>query len=276
MSRICREFQLAATCKWGKLTFMNMKNQPKIAIISMYKAEKGLGLGNLIALAQAQSASVQLYEPRLGGGLPALADFDVLLSSGGPGDPTDLGDWGLAYSALIEAIRLHNQQYPQSPKRAFLICHSFQVMAHLWGFGQISRRPQALWGIQLQIPDTLSDDIKRVFPTTDFYALDSRFYQVMPTADVAAKCAAKDVVITARDNAGALTAWQTRDGHMAAVQFHPEARADQLQKMLNNPPVDENEPIHMCPPHMVIDTQDRLHVLPQMEHILINFMAQTV
>jgi hypothetical protein len=147
-------------------------------------------------------------------------------------------------------------------------------MSHYWGLGEITRRPQALWGIHSQTPDHLPDNVSPVFPHDTFYTLESRFYQIMPTYDMAEKCAELDIVIAARDTEGALTAWQTHDGHIAAVQFHPEAQVMPVTGLLNNPPVGDNEPISMCPPDMLDVTRERLYLLPQMEQMLINFITR--
>ena len=249
----------------------------KIIVISMYKAGPVYpGLRALEAIARTYGDYVGTIAVRQGEILPDLADFDVLLSSGGPGDPTELGDWGQAYADLIGQIRLHNRNHPTQPKRAFLICHSFQVMSHVWDLGRVSRRSVALWGVQPQIPDELPASVTPVFPTDTFYALESRFYQVLPTDDVTDKCTELGLVIAARDEAGAMTAWQSVDGHLAAVQFHPEAKASDVQNLMANPPVGDNEPIHMCPPQMRDDTRERLNLLPMMEQILIDFITKEV
>lgn len=278
----CQVFSLLSRTKTDKLTFMTqvapLKTQQKIAVISM--SADGLGLQGQRAL-EALAHKCGDYNGlacmvREGGVLPDLNDFDVLLSSGGPGDPTELGDWGQAYAELIEAIRVHNQNHPDRPKRVFLVCHSFQVMSHYWGLGQLSERPFAMWGIQRQISEALPADAAQVFPTDDFYAFESRFYQVQPTYDLKQKCAELDIVVTSRDEQGALTTWQTRDGHIVATQFHPEALAVDLVKLMDNRPVGDIYCINMCPPHMIDETRERLHLLPVMEQVLTDFITKTV
>lgn len=272
----CQVFGLLNPGKSDKLTFMSPKTQKKITLISMYDGTPTLGLFALKDLIEKSGHLVSVVDVRQGEALPFLDSFDVLLSSGGPGDPTELGMWGQAYADLIDSIRVHNQTHPDQPKRAFLICHSFQVMSHYWGLGQLVKRDVTLWGIQPQRAGKLPDDVVPVFATDDFYALESRFYQVQPTHDMQQKCDELGVVIAARDDAGALTAWQTRDGHIAATQFHPEGREADVIDLMDNRPDSPVFPINHCPPAMIDDTRQRLHLLPVMEQVLISFMTKSI
>ena len=233
------------------------------------------GLRALEALAKRYGEMVCLSDVRIGQPLPKLEDFDILLSSGGPGDPTELGSWGQAYADLITAIRDHNKAHPLTPKRAFLVCHSFQVMSHYWGLGQLSRRDAPLWGVAPQYPAALPDGAVAVFPQDTFYTLESRFYQVMPTHDIEAACAASGIVIAARDEKGALTAWQTADGHIAATQFHPEALAPDIEYLLDHPLVGEIYPMHMCDPAMLDFTRANLERIAESNTILTRFLERS-
>lgn len=246
----------------------------RIALISMYEGDPAPGFFALEAMAKEHGKLVTTVDVRLGEALPALDDFDVLLSSGGPGDPTELGTWGKAYIDLIEAIRVYNIAHPETPKRAFLVCHSFQILSYAWGIGTVSKRSAALWGIHPQHVQAVYEPVlQNVFPLTDFYALESRFYQVMPTQDYDMKCHDKGIVISACDDNGAMTAWQTRDGHIAATQFHPEGEKEMVQKLLDHPPVGPGYTINAAEPAMKDITRLRLNELPRMNKMLTDFIT---
>lgn len=249
----------------------------RIALISMYAGDPAPGYFALEAMAKAHGDLVSICDVRLGETLPALDSFDVLLSSGGPGDPTELESWGKPYIDLIETIRVHNAAHPENPKRVFLVCHSFQIMSYAWGIGTISKRQTALWGVHPQHVQAIHTPVDRhVFPQQDFYALESRFYQVMPTQDYDVKCDDKGIVITACDDNGALTAWQTTDGHIAATQFHPEGEKAMVQKLLDHPPVGPNYTINAAEPAMREVTRTRLDELAVMNKMLSDFITGTV
>jgi hypothetical protein len=111
-------------------------------------------------------------------------------------------------------------------------------------------------------------------PTDDFCAMESRFYQVKPTYDMEAKCAELGIIATAYDENGALTAWQTPDGRMAATQFHPEALPEPIHAMLDNPPVGDEYCINVCEPWMRDVTRGRISQLPVMRKILNDFIIR--
>ncbi|HEY1097065.1 MAG TPA: hypothetical protein VGF14_07475 [Alphaproteobacteria bacterium] len=246
----------------------------RIALISMCDGIPTPGLRALEELAGAHGRLVGTYDIRIGEPLPDLDDFDLLLSSGGPGDPRELGNWGQAYIDLIERIRLHNENNSASPKHVFLVCHSFQMISQAWGLGALSRRDEALWGIHPQKAETLPGDAYPVFPTTDFYTLESRFYQVMPVHDLNKACEFRDIVIAAHDEKGALTAWQTRDGHIAATQFHPEALAETIAGILDNPPSDPKETINAADRKIRDLTRERLPLIAPAYQALVNFLQR--
>jgi homoserine O-succinyltransferase len=248
----------------------------RIAVISMGEGWPSAGLEAVKALAQTHGEMVCMQDIRIGDPVPALDSFDILLSTGGPGDPTDLGQWGEAYAALINGILEHNRQNQASPKKAFLICHSFQVMSYYWGLGEISKRDGALWGAVPQKPQKTTDDVMRVFPAGDFHALESRFYQVMPTLMCEQICRDKDLVIVAKDDRGAITAWQTRDGHMAATQFHPEGTPKDVINLIDNRPESEIYTINHCAPEMIDYTRQHVNDLTGMNVMLADFVKDAV
>lgn len=248
----------------------------RIAVISMGEGWPSAGLEAVKTLAQAYGEMVCMQDIRIGEAVPALDDFDILLSTGGPGDPTDLGQWGESYTTLINHILKHNRQNPLHPKKAFLICHSFQVMSYYWGLGEISKRDAALWGAMPQKAQKTADDVVRVFPVGDFHALESRFYQVMPTLMCEQVCRDKDLVIAAKDERGAITAWQTRDGHVAATQFHPEGTPQDVINLMDNRPESENYTINCCSPEMITYTRDHVQSLTIVNDMLADFVKGAV
>lgn len=110
--------------------------------------------------------------------LPGL-DYDVYISSGGPGSPlVSDAAWEAPYFELIDQLFDWNGRNERK-KYVFLICHSFQlVMRHL-ELGTLSRRKSTSFGIfpVHKTDDGCSDSLLAGLPEP-FYAVDSRDYQL--------------------------------------------------------------------------------------------------
>ena len=188
------------------------------------------GKADITALAIEAGFEPTIFDLRQKGEIPNIADFDVFISTGGPGDPADTGNWGDIYARFANNLLEHNKNNPTKPKTWFAICHSFQVLCeHVLKIGKTSRRPQILTGIHPQktvqkseLPPFLQD-----LPES-FLTLENRFYQVTQTAEH------PDFVPFAMADFY-LTGIVSRDGHIMGTQFHPEAREQSVTALLENP-----------------------------------------
>lgn len=198
-----------------------------LAIIDFNAGAENQGISNITRHATEAGYTPVLFDLRQKNELPLLKDFDIFVSSGGPGDPNEYGAWGHAYFKFLHALLAHNTHNPASPKRYFAICHSFQMLCAELGIGKASLRPDGrLFGIHPQqkihgdLPASLHD-----LPDT-FETLESRFYEVLLTGghpDFVPFCKSEH----------ALTGVISRDGHIIATQFHPEADPQNVQTLLN-------------------------------------------
>ncbi|ADB37365.1 type 1 glutamine amidotransferase [Spirosoma linguale] len=125
-----------------------------------------------------------VFDVRANNELPDL-DYDIYISSGGPGSPMASSDeWESRYFELIDQIfdwNAHNDR----KKFVFLICHSFQLVVRHLGLGLLSRRKSTSFGI-FPVHKTDEGDSETLLESLPdpFFAVDSRDYQITsPDAD---------------------------------------------------------------------------------------------
>ena len=119
-----------------------------------------------------------VFDVRSKNEIPDL-DYDIYISSGGPGSPMASSDeWEARYFDLIDQIIDWNQ-HNERKKFVFLICHSFQLVVRHLNLGLLSRRKSTSFGI-LPVHKTdegIADPLLEGLPDP-FYAVDSRDYQI--------------------------------------------------------------------------------------------------
>ncbi len=133
------------------------------------------GLENNIPL------SYEVFDLRGNNEIPNVDDFDLFISSGGPGSPIDSegSEWEEKFFQLIESIKTTNEN-AENKKYLFLICHSFQVFCRYYEFGLVCERKSPSFGV-LPVHKTeagLQDDILMNL-ADPFYIVDSRDWQVI-------------------------------------------------------------------------------------------------
>ena len=120
------------------------------------------------------------FDVRVTGTVPNIADYDIFISSGGPGSPLPKGEeWEARFSTFLDSILYHNLSQPNK-KHLFLICHSFQLACLNWDIARVTKRRSNSFGI-LPIFKTKSGEREVLFEglLDPFYAVDSRDYQVI-------------------------------------------------------------------------------------------------
>ncbi|WP_028120831.1 type 1 glutamine amidotransferase [Epilithonimonas tenax] len=160
------------------------KNDVRIALLDMNNNHPNQGMRNIKELSktfQKQSddnVSVEIFDVRYKNEMPNMADFDIFLSSGGPGNPHPEGhEWENKYAGFLDQIWKHNQVNEQK-KYAFLVCHSFQLAVIHFGIANVCKRKSYSFGV---MPIHKSEDAEKEFLFKNlpdpFYAVDSRAYQ---------------------------------------------------------------------------------------------------
>lgn len=172
--------------------------------------------------------NIQIFDIRQNNEVPNL-DFDIYISSGGPGSPFDgTGElWENRFFHLLNAIDHHNL-VNEDKKHVFLICHSFQLACRNYGLGTVAKRKSNAFGI---FPITLTDAGKNeaIFDglTLPFYAVDSRDWQVVQPkkSDFEEKGAQILAIEKERPHVNlerCIMAIRFSE-YMIGTQFHPEA-----------------------------------------------------
>lgn len=224
------------------------KQKIKITTIDLYDNERNEGMRcirEIIADAQNKFKDVQLtynvYETRYKGDVPNL-DYDIYISSGGPGSPFNGNgtQWEKDYFNLIDAIYNYNKKINDKKKYIFFICHSFQMMARFFEFGEVSKRDWKSFGV---MPFTKTkagenDPILREL-SNPFYAADIRQYQVTNPnkkniEELGAKILSFETVDDIPENNPAIAVVRI-SSEIAGTQFHPEADPESMLYHFNMP-----------------------------------------
>ncbi|MDX1671238.1 MAG: hypothetical protein R3211_02790 [Balneolaceae bacterium] len=157
--------------------------------------------------------------------------FDIYLSSGGPGNPTDTNNaWIKEYHALIDHLWQHNLENQLPRKYAFFICHSFQLVTNYFNLGEVTRRKRTSFGIYpIHKTKAGKNDILLDGLPDPYYAVDNRDWQlVQPNLDVfeehGAKILSIEKIRTNVEMERAIMAVRFSD-EFVGTQYHPEADA---------------------------------------------------
>ena len=202
----------------------------KIALLDMYKGEPNQGMRCIIDVVNRFSpvVSFEIFDVRVKCELPDIKEFDIYISTGGPGNPLiGDGNWDVKYYAFIDSLNKWNSENTIK-KHVLFICHSFQMACLHFGLATVTRRNDTSFGV-MTIHKTKEGVTDPLFEglADPFYAIDSRDYQVVqPKLSVFAKKGAKIISLEKiRDHVQcerAIIAVRFTD-YFEGTQFHPEA-----------------------------------------------------
>jgi GMP synthase-like glutamine amidotransferase len=217
---------------------MHLNRPVRMAILDMNNNEENMGIDSIRRIAgRFPEIGYEVFDVRHKFELPGL-DFDIYISSGGPGDPLEADSrWDKAYYELLDDIWQHNQ-YREDKKYVFFICHSFQMACRHFGVGQITERHKESFGIVPVNKTETGESCSVLDPLDDpFFAADFRRFQVVHP-DLA-YMRRMGMEITAMESPEddvefelALMAVRFSD-EMYGTQFHPEAHPDGMVYYLN-------------------------------------------
>ncbi|RLJ32814.1 GMP synthase-like glutamine amidotransferase [Chryseobacterium sp. 7] len=156
----------------------------RIALLDMNNNHVNQGFRNIKEISEAfqqsseENVMIKTFDVRFKDEMPEIEDFDIFISSGGPGNPHREGlAWEDRFSHFLDSVLEHNK-YSEDKKYLFLICHSFQLASIHWDLGNICKRKSYSFGV---MPVHKTDEGKEEFLFKNlqdpFYAVDSRAYQ---------------------------------------------------------------------------------------------------
>ncbi len=216
------------------------KNEIKVAIIDLYNNEQNEGIRCIKEIVEKSNnqngtkISYDVFETRYKDVIPGM-NYNIFISSGGPGSPfEDEGKtWEKKYFNLLDSIWNNNQNVEAEKKHIFFICHSFQLMARFFKFGDITERDFKSFGVMPMLrtfageSDPLLKDL-----TNPYYAADFRRFQVINPnkkviSELGADITSVEIVPPGENNPPALMAMKISD-EIYGTQFHPEADPESM------------------------------------------------
>ena len=175
----------------------------RIALLDMNNNHANQGMRNIKELSEAfkqqQEANVEIsyFDVRYKNEMPNHEEFDIFISSGGPGTPHREGyAWEQKFADFLDNIWNHNLNN-DNKKYLFLVCHSFQLASIHWKLGNICKRKSYSFGV---MPIHKTKEGKEDFLLKDlpdpFYAVDSRSFQfIEPNFETLEKMGMKIVAL---------------------------------------------------------------------------------
>jgi homoserine O-succinyltransferase/O-acetyltransferase len=268
------------------------QKQIKIAILDLYEGKENQGMRCIREIINQFSEQVDAevvwdeFEVRLNNKLPGL-DYDIYISSGGPGNPTESinDNWDKQWCNWLTNIMHHNNDIQnESKKFVFFICHSFQLASRHLQIGNVCARKSNSFGV-FPIHVQAAGMQEPIFSglADPFYAVDSRDYQVIEPNDDILQQLGASILCIEKDRPHiplerAIMGLRFND-YMVGTQFHPEADAVGMRKHL----LTEEKKKQVIEQHglekwesMINHLEDPDKIMLTHAHILPNFLHQSV
>lgn len=222
------------------------KRKVNLAILDMYDGEPNQGMRCIYDILSRFSDSISFREFDVRGKseIPQIRDFDLFISTGGPGNPLD-GDgiWDLKYNDFLDQVWIWNQNHSRK-KYLLLICHSFQMACKHFGLGEITKRKSTSFGVMTvhKTAEGIHDELFQNL-ANPFWAVDSRDFQVVQPnhrkfKHLGAKIIALEKIRNHVEYERAIMAIRFSD-EIVGTQFHPEADPVSFLEHLKKPMVKE-------------------------------------
>lgn len=217
----------------------------RLAILDLYNGIPNQGMRCIRQIAEqfADSMDYDVFDVRVDGVVPDL-NYDVYISSGGPGDPRDgagEGGWQESWNGWLDEVFAFNKTAEQ-PKFVFFICHSFQMATHYFKLAEVTARKSISFGT-FPVHTTEFGERDALFEQLDdpFYAADFRRFQaIQPNeerlAELGAKVLCLEKIRPHIDLERAIMAIRWSD-EIVGVQFHPEADPEGMLAHFSRPDI---------------------------------------
>lgn len=222
------------------------KRKLHLAILDMYDGEPNQGMRCIREIVErfSEDISYKIFDVRGKAELPEIRDFDLFISTGGPGNPLEGdGNWDLKYFDFLDQVWIWNQNHSRK-KYLLLICHSYQMACRHFGLGQISKRKSTSFGV-FAIHKTADGMQDKLFRNLDnpFWAVDSRDFQVLKPDHKKFKLLGSKIIALEKirnhvEYERAIMAIRFSD-EIVGTQFHPEADPVSFLAHLKKPEIRE-------------------------------------
>ncbi|EKB47473.1 type 1 glutamine amidotransferase [Cecembia lonarensis] len=207
-----------------------MQGKIRVALLDMYngKANQGMRCIHEIVGRFENQLVLDIYDVRQKHELPNFEDYNLFISSGGPGNPLE-GDgiWEVKFEKLLDDIYQWNLGNKHK-KYMLFICHSFQLAVQHFGLAEVNKRKSTSFGVMTihKTEEGMDDPLFRGLDNP-FWAIDSRDYQVVKPKvkkfkEMGAKIIALEKLRNHLEYERALMGIRFSD-EMVGTQFHPEA-----------------------------------------------------
>jgi GMP synthase-like glutamine amidotransferase len=215
----------------------------RLAILDLYDGTPNQGMRCIHELATAFGPELEheVFDVRGYGQVPGL-DFDVYISSGGPGDPRKSGaEWEAAYYEWLDQVWAWNQTEPVK-KSVLFICHSFQMAVEHFGLAEVCPRHTMSFGtFPVHLTPAGQQDPLFVDLPTPFWVADFRRFQVIQPDEqkieaFGAKVLAREKIRPHVPLERAIMAIRFSP-ELLGVQFHPEADPEGMYTHFSTPEI---------------------------------------
>ncbi|SMD44381.1 homoserine O-succinyltransferase [Aquiflexum balticum DSM 16537] len=242
-----------------------MQEKIKVAVLDMYNGISNQGMRCIhdIVGRFGEELSIEVFDVRQKNEVPNLEDFNLYISSGGPGNPVE-GDgiWDKSYYEVIDGIYKWNLNNERK-KYILFICHSYQMAVQHFGLAEVSKRKSTSFGV-MTIHKTEAGMDDPLFENLDnpFWAIDSRDYQVTQPhqkkfREMGAKIIALEKIRNYVEYERAIMGIRFSP-EMVGTQFHPEADPVGFLQHLKKTEVRDQ----------IIDLRGKTRYLAMLEHIV--------
>lgn len=217
-----------------------MDRKLKLAIIDMNNGHPNQGLRCIKEIVGGFEAELdwKVFDARVKNEIPD-ASFDIYISSGGPGSPTEEGAWRDGFENLVDQLWAHNKAYEEK-KYFFFICHSFQLICDHFKLGEIRKRRSTAFGVYPVHKTAAGKRDDLLMPLHNPYTVvDSRDWQlVQPNLRIFKKWGAEilslEKIRTHVELERAIMAVRF-SAEFVGTQFHPEAEPISMKAHFSTP-----------------------------------------
>ena len=210
----------------------------KLAILDMNNGEPNQGLRCIREIVEKYNdkLSWKIFDVRQYNELPDLS-YDIFISSGGPGNPNEGGEWKDRFFELIDGAWKYNLAGNPRKKHFFFICHSFQMACEHFDLAEITQRNKTAFGVYpVHKTEAGKSDIILEGLADPYYAIDSRDWQlIQPRLEVFEEHGAQILSLEKiRDHVDYERAIMSVrfSREFVGTQFHPEADPLSLKEHL--------------------------------------------